>query len=73
MVARLLQIERRDGLSGREAFVDLIRRTGFALCEHAEEYVPDHLYNDVDQVVTIRISPREPVTVSTDFDFCLQS
>ena len=73
MVARLLKMERKRGLSGRDAFVDLIRRVGWALVEHADEYVPDQLYNDVDQVVTVRISPRGPVTVSTDFDFYLQS
>ena len=73
MVARLLKMERKRGLSGRDAFVDLIRRAGWALVEHADEYVPDQLYNDVDQVVTVRISPRGPVTVSTDFDFYLQS
>lgn len=73
MVAKLLVMEKEDGLSGREAFIDLVRRAGLALFKHAGDYVPDQLYNDVDQVVTVRISPRGPVTVSTDFDFYLQS
>lgn len=73
VIAKLIKMERKAGMSGRDAFVDLIKRAGWALCEHADEYVPDQLYNDVDQVVTVRISPRGPVTVSTDFEFYLQS
>lgn len=73
MIVKLLKIERKKGLSGRDAFVGLIKRAGLALCEHADEYVPDQLYIDVDQVVTVRISSHGPVTVSTDFDSYLQS
>lgn len=73
VIAKLIKMERKAGMSGRDAFVGLIKRAGWALCEHADEYVPDQLYNDVDQVVTVRISPRGPVTVSTDFEFYLQS
>ena len=73
VIAKLIKMERKAGMSGRDAFVDLIKRAGWALCEHADEYVSDQLYNDVDQVVTVRISPRGPVTVSTYFEFYLQS
>ncbi len=73
VITKLIKIERKAGTSGRDAFVGLIKRAGWALCEHADEYVPDYLYSDVDQVVTVRISSHGPVTVSTDFDFYLQS
>ncbi len=73
VIAKLIKMECKAGTSGRDAFVGLIKRAGWALCEHADEYVPDQLYSDVDQVVTVRISSHGSVTVSTDFDFYLQS
>lgn len=73
MADNLVRFERKPASSGRASYVDLVRRAGLALAEHAEDYVPDALYADDEQVLTLTVSQLEPAKVSVNLDLYLRA
>lgn len=63
--------ERVKGKSARDVYVDLVRRAGAALAEHADEYVPDQTWSDRDPELTLIVTPYG-AKVGIDFEFRLR-